>query len=82
MAASLAKHVVWPRTLCQHIKVALIPSVSDQLRSLEKNTDLSVTDLTNRAISAYSFLDEQMRVGNDLMVRDHWTGEMRLVRFA
>jgi hypothetical protein len=82
MIASLARHIGWPRALGEHITVALIPPVADQLRCLQKNTQLSATDLTNRAITSYAFLDEQMRAGNDLMVRDNWTGETRLVRFV
>jgi hypothetical protein len=84
MVASQVRRIAWPRALGEYIMVtvALIPSVADQLRCLQKNTNLSATDLTNRAITSYAFLDEQMRVGNDLMVRDNWTGETKLVRFA
>ena len=82
MVASLARRNRWPRALGEYITVALIPSVADQLRCLQKNTHLSATDLTNRAITSYAFLDEQMRAGNDVMVRDNWTGETRLVRFV
>jgi len=82
MVASLARHIAWPRTLGERITVFLIPAVADQLRCLQKETDLSATDLTNRAITSYVFFDEQMRAGNDLMVRNHWTGETKLVRFA
>jgi hypothetical protein len=88
MVASLARHFNWPRALGERVTVtvivtvALIPPVADQLRCLQKSTDLSATDLTNRAITSYAFLEEQMRAGNDVMVRDHWTGETQLVRFA
>jgi hypothetical protein len=82
MIASKARRIGWPRTLGELVTVALIPPVADQLRCLQKNTNMSATDLTNRAITSYAFIDEQMRAGNDLMVRDTWTGETRLVRFA
>jgi hypothetical protein len=82
MAASQARVSSWPRALGEHITVALIPPVADQLRCLQKNTNMTATDLTNRAITSYAFLEEQMRAGNDVMVRDNWTGETRLVRFA
>jgi hypothetical protein len=81
-AASLAKHFTWPRALCERFTVTLIPPVVDQLRGLQKSTNLSATDLTNRAISSYAFFDEQMRAGNDVMVRDKWTGEIKLVQFV
>jgi hypothetical protein len=82
MVASLARHMAWSRALGEKITVILIPSVADQLCCLQKNTDMSATDLTNRAISVYAFIDEQTRAGNDLMVRDNWTGETKLVQFA
>jgi hypothetical protein len=82
MVASQAIPIGWPSALGEHITVALIPPVADQLRCLQKNTDLSITDLTNRAITWYAFLDEHLRAGNDLIVRDNWTGEERLVRIA
>jgi hypothetical protein len=81
MVASLARHI-WPRAQGEHVTVALIPPVADQLGCLQKTTGMSVTDLINRAITSYAFLDEQMRVGNDVMVRDNWTEQTRLVRFA
>jgi hypothetical protein len=84
VARPAGQDVSWPRALGQYIyiTVALISPVADQLRCLQKNTQLSATDLTNRAITSYAFLDEQMRAGNDLMVRDNRTGEIRLVRFG
>ena len=41
MAASLAGRIAWPRTLGEHITVALIPPVADHLRCLQKNTNMS-----------------------------------------
>lgn len=64
------------------ITVTLIPQVADQLQWLQKRTNMSMTDLTNRAITSYAFFDEQIRAGNELIVRDHWTGETKLVRFV
>jgi hypothetical protein len=84
MVASLVRHVRWPRALGEHVTVTvtLIPPVADQLRCLQRSTHLSATDLINRAITSYAFLEEQMRAGNDVMVGDKRTGETRLVRFA
>jgi transcriptional regulator with XRE-family HTH domain len=64
-----------------HITVALIPVVADGLRRLQERTNLSRTDLANRAITSYEFLDAQLRAGHELIVRDARTGETRLVRF-
>jgi hypothetical protein len=82
MIASLARHIPWSCTLGERVTVSLIPPVAGQLRWLQTSTHLSATDLTNRAITSYAFLDEQMRLGNDLIVRNNRTGETRLVRFA
>ena len=51
------------------------------LRLLQERTNLSKTDLANRAITSYEFLDAQLQAGNDLIVRDRRTGESQLVRF-
>jgi hypothetical protein len=61
--------------------VTLIRSVEEQLRQLQERTDLSRTDLTNRAITLYEFFDAQMRDGHDLISRDQRTGKTELVRF-
>jgi hypothetical protein len=61
------------------ITVTLIPKAEDDLRRLQKRTNLSKTDLANRAITSYEFLDAQMRAGHDLIVRDNRTGETKVV---
>jgi hypothetical protein len=58
----------------------LIPSAQDQLRRLEERTNLSRTDLANRAITLYEFFDAQLREGRDLVSRDNKTGDTQLVR--
>ncbi len=81
MAASLARHNAGPQALGEHLSVVLIPTVAGDLRRLQRRTRLSATDLANRAITSYAFLDAQLRAGRDLIVRDKGTGETRLVRF-
>jgi len=68
-------------TLGGRITVALIPVAADNLRRLQERTKLSQTDIANRAITSYEFLDSQLRGGCELLVRDRRTGETRLVRF-
>ncbi|HLX51178.1 MAG TPA: hypothetical protein VKS82_22870 [Streptosporangiaceae bacterium] len=41
---------------------------------------MSKTDLANRAITLYEFVDAQLRAGRDLVIRDPVTGETQLVR--
>jgi hypothetical protein len=64
----------------ERITVALIPKAAADLQNLQDNTSLSKTDLVNRAISLYEFIDEQMRAGRDLLIRDNGAGETQLVR--
>jgi hypothetical protein len=64
----------------ERITVALIPKAVADLQNLQDSTSLSKTDLVNRAISLYEFIDQQMRAGRDLLIRDSGTGETHLVR--
>jgi hypothetical protein len=65
----------------ERITVALIPAAAGRLRRLQERTNLSKTDITNRAITSYEFFDAQLKSGRDLIVRDPRTGETQLVRF-
>ena len=65
----------------ERITVALIPKAAADLQHLQDRTSLSKTDVVNRAITLYEFVDEQMRAGRDLLIRDSKTGETQLVRF-
>jgi hypothetical protein len=62
------------------ITVALIPQASDDLQRLQDRTGLSKTDLTNRAISLYEFIDSQLKAGKDLIVKDRNTDEIQIVK--
>ena len=63
------------------ITVALIRKAGEDLQQLQERTGLSKTDIVNRAITLYEFLDSQLQEGKDLIVRDQKTGETQLVRF-
>lgn len=63
------------------ITVALIPKVASRLTRLQQRTNLSKTDIANRAISSYEFFDEHLQAGRELIIRDKKTGETLLVRF-
>jgi hypothetical protein len=64
----------------ERITVALIPKAVADLQHLQDRTSLSKTDLVNRAISLYEFIDGQTRAGQDLLLRDSKTREIQLVR--
>ena len=65
----------------ERITVALIPKAADDLQQLQDRTSLSKTDITNRAITLYEFIDEQLRTGREVLIRDPGTGETQIVRF-
>jgi hypothetical protein len=62
------------------ITVALIPRVADDLQKLLDRTGLSKTDLVNRAITLYEFIDQELSTGRDLLVRDKASGETQVIR--
>jgi hypothetical protein len=64
----------------EQISVALIPMVSDQLRRLQDRTSMSKTDITNRAITLYEFIDSQMQADREVLIRDKRTGEVQIVQ--
>ena len=65
----------------ERITVALIPKAAEDLQQLQDRTGLSKTDLTNRAITVYEFLDAQLSAGNDVIIRDRQTGETNRILF-
>jgi hypothetical protein len=64
----------------ERITVALIPKAGDDLQRLQDRTSLSKTDIANRAITLYEFIDAQLRAGRDVLIRDNETGETQTVR--
>ena len=51
------------------ISVALVEQAARDLSRLRERTELSETDLVNRAISAYEFLDQLWRDGDSLLIK-------------
>jgi hypothetical protein len=62
------------------ITVALIPKAGEDLQRLQDRTSLSKTDIANRAITLYEFIDSQLRDGRDVLIRDNKTGMTEIVR--
>ncbi len=74
------KQPIADRATADRITVALIPKAGEDLLRLQERTSLSKTDIVNRAISLYEFIESQQQAGRDLIVRDRETGETQLVR--
>jgi hypothetical protein len=68
------------RQSADRITVALIPKAAEDLHRLQDATGLSKTDIVNRAISLYEFVQSQ---GDDseFIVRDRKSGETQIVKF-
>ena len=64
----------------ERLTVSLIPKAVTDLQILQGRTSLSKTDLTNRAISLYEFIDAQLSAGREVLIRDPVTGEIQSVR--
>jgi hypothetical protein len=67
--------------IIERITVALIPKAAADLQRLQEKTGLGKTDVVNRAISLYEFVDEKIREGREVLVRDKATGEIQAVVF-
>jgi hypothetical protein len=66
--------------LAERITVALIAKAAEDLQRLKARTGLSKTDIANRAIILYEFIDAQLGEGRDLLIRDPKTNETQVVR--
>jgi hypothetical protein len=51
------------------ITVALVDKVATDLQATHERTGLSKTDIVNRAVSLYEFIDAELSVGAELIVR-------------
>jgi hypothetical protein len=80
MNALRAEHVEGSQSPGDRITVALIPKAMEDLRLLQQRMSLSRTDLMNRAVILYEFVDDQLRSGHDIIARNQATGETQLVR--
>lgn len=62
------------------ITVALIPKAAEALQQLMESTGLSKTDIVNRALTLYEYIDSQQAAGNDMILRDKKTGDAEVIR--
>jgi hypothetical protein len=62
------------------ITVALVEKAANDLQRLQARTGLSQTDIVNRALSLYEFIDGQLHEGGEVLIRNNSTGEDRLLR--
>lgn len=58
-----------PLPVLERITIPLIEKAADDLRITHDRTGLSIIDIVNRAISLYEFVDAELRVKAELIVR-------------
>jgi hypothetical protein len=63
----------------ERISVALIPKVVDALLRLQARTNLSKTDLVNRALTLLDFFEAQLDSDRDILIRDKVTQEIQSI---
>lgn len=56
-------------TPASRITVALVDRAATDLQTTHERTQLSKTDIVNRAISLYEFIDAELGKGADLIIR-------------
>ena len=69
------------QSAAERITVWLIPKVLKELQRLQARTGLSKTDILNRAITLYEFLDAQERNDHDVLIRSRSTGATLTMQF-
>ena len=63
----------------ERITVALIPKAAADLQRLQERSSLSKTDLVNRSISLYEFIDVLIREGKEVLIRDPEAREIQRI---
>jgi hypothetical protein len=64
----------------ERITVALAAKAAGDLRLTQERSGLSKTDVVNRALSLYEFVDSRLAAGDEIMVRNRDSGDLELIR--
>ena len=62
------------------VTVTLVPKAAGDLRQAVARTGLSKTDIINRAISLYEYLEDRLSNGAQLLIRDE-SGQIEQIKF-
>jgi hypothetical protein len=69
------------QTVVERITVALIARSAEDLHRTQERTGLSKTDIVNRALTLYDFIDDRLASGtSELIMRNTDTGEIELIK--
>ena len=58
-----------PAAACDQVTVALAPKAATDLQSTHERTRMSKTNIVNRAVSLYEFIDVETSTGAEIIVR-------------
>lgn len=64
----------------ERITVGLIIKAAEDLRNTQERTGLSKTDIVNRAVSLYEFIDAAQSSGDEIILRRKSSGNLEIVR--
>lgn len=68
------------QVVAERITVALIARASEDLRRVQERTGMSKTDIVNRALTLYEFIDRRLAEGSDILLRSEGAGQLELIR--
>jgi hypothetical protein len=65
----------------ERVTVTLVPKAAGDLQQAVERTGLSKTDVVNRAVSLYEYIDARLSRGAELLIRDPKSGQLEQIRF-
>ena len=69
LPASQERSASPPAAVDDRVMVALVSKAATDLQSTHERTRMSKTDIVNRAVSLYEFVEAEMSAGAELIVR-------------
>lgn len=68
------------QTMADRITVALVPKAAADLQHTVERTGLSKTDIVNRALTLYEYIDTRLTNGDELLIRDGHSGQTEVIK--
>lgn len=81
MKAAAENHADQRASVADRVTVALVPKAAGDLQQAVERTGLSKTDVINRAISLYRYIEGRLSDGDELLIRDDKTGQVEQIKF-
>jgi hypothetical protein len=82
MRAVAATEGLVRKAVVLRISVGLIARAARDLRRTQERSGLSVTDIVNRALTLYEFVDSCRAAGDQILVRRKGAHRLELVSFS